>query len=131
MILVVFWFPRSKINLFQSSEGRQLRVARIGLDGAALKPAIFIDGGMHARWAKQGLANNQRRPFKSSLFFAREWASPAAVTYLLHKMVETKEMDAMLGKYDIYLLPLANPDGYDLKNKNLNLFIVKFSKIFV
>jgi murein tripeptide amidase MpaA len=38
--------------------------------------------------------------------------SPAAVTYLLHKLVETKEMDSMLTKYDIYVLPLANPDGY-------------------
>ena len=32
-----------------SSEGRPLKVVRIG-SGDRSKPAVFIDGGIHARW---------------------------------------------------------------------------------
>jgi len=43
--------------------------------------------------------------------FFREWASPASVSFILHKLVETSELDHLLNKYDIFILPLANPDG--------------------
>jgi len=81
----------SLINIGKSSEGRPLIVARVGT-GQNEKPAVFIDGGIHAR----------------------EWASPAAVTFLLHKMVENQgDYDNILNRFTVYILPMANPDGYE------------------
>lgn len=48
-------------------------------------PAIWIDGGIHAR----------------------EWISPASVTYIINHLVENSdELEA-----DYYILPVVNPDG--------------------
>jgi len=80
----------------RSFEGRPLKVVRIG-DGNRNKPAVFIDGGIHAR----------------------EWVSPAAVTYLIHRMVETKgEYDSLLDQFTVFVLPLVNPDGYEYSRQH-------------
>ena len=43
-----------------------------------------------------------------------EWVSPAAVTYLIHRMVETEgEYDSLLSRFNVYILPVVNPDGYE------------------
>ena len=79
------------ITIGKSSEGRPLHVMRLG-SGSKNKPAVFIDGGIHAR----------------------EWVSPAAVTYVIHRMLEGgSEFADELQTYNIYVLPLANPDGYE------------------
>ena len=79
------------ITIGKSSEGRPLQVMRLG-SGSKNKPAVFIDGGIHAR----------------------EWVSPAAVTYVIHRMLEGgSEFADELQTYNIYVLPLANPDGYE------------------
>lgn len=72
----------------QSSEGRPLQVLKIGT-GHSSKPAVFIDGGIHAR----------------------EWVSPAAVAYVIHRMLETDEFARELEAYNVYVFTLANPDG--------------------
>ena len=44
---------------------------------------------------------------------AREWISPATATYVLMELVENNNAnDDILEKYDVYILPVANPDGY-------------------
>jgi murein tripeptide amidase MpaA len=79
------------IHIGKSSEGRDLKVVKIG-NGDANKAAVFIDGGIHAR----------------------EWVSPASVTYLIHRMVETEgEYDRLLSRFNVYILPVVNPDGYE------------------
>ena len=79
------------ITIGKSSEGRPLQVMRLG-SGSRNKPAVFIDGGIHAR----------------------EWVSPATVTYVIHRMLEGgSEFADELQTYNIYVLPLANPDGYE------------------
>ena len=79
-----------------SSEGRPLKLVQIG-EGGTNKPAVFIDGGIHAR----------------------EWVSPAAVTYLIHRMVETEgENNNLLDKFTIYVLPILNPDGYEYSREH-------------
>lgn len=57
------------------------------------KPAIWIDGGIHAR----------------------EWISPASVTFMLRQLVEVQNPDDadLLDKLDWYFLPVVNPDGYE------------------
>jgi len=56
-------------------------------NGRPNAPALWIDGGIHAR----------------------EWISPAAVTYIIDYLVENSENLEV----DYYILPVINPDGYE------------------
>ncbi|XP_066587843.1 carboxypeptidase B-like isoform X2 [Prorops nasuta] len=81
-------FPElcSVMSIGNSVEGRPLKVLRIS-NGKANVPALWIDGGIHAR----------------------EWISPAVVTYVINHLVENSEdLEA-----DYYILPVVNPDGYE------------------
>ncbi|KAI4504475.1 hypothetical protein M0802_000025 [Mischocyttarus mexicanus] len=85
----------SVMNIGNSVEGRPLKVIRIS-NGKAGAPALWIDGGIHAR----------------------EWISPAAVTYIIDYLVENSEsLEA-----DYYILPVANPDGYEFTFTNDRLW---------
>ena len=45
--------------------------------------------------------------------------SPAAVTYLIHRMVETEgEYDSLLAKFNVFVLPMVNPDGYEYSRQH-------------
>ena len=75
--------------------GRELRVIKIGTNhsNGSKKPGIWIDGGIHAR----------------------EWISPASVEYLVHQLVEKcdlPENNNLVENFDLYILPIMNPDGY-------------------
>ncbi|XP_015176245.1 PREDICTED: carboxypeptidase B-like [Polistes dominula] len=85
----------SVMNIGNSVEGRPLKVLRIS-NGKIGVPALWIDGGIHAR----------------------EWISPAAVTYIIENLVENSEsLEA-----DYYILPVANPDGYEYTFTNDRLW---------
>jgi len=76
----------------QSGEGRPMRVAKICRGECGSKPAVWIDGGIHAR----------------------EWVSPAATTWMLKELVENDaDHPDLLDNADWFILPSANPDGYD------------------
>ncbi|KAH7728334.1 Protein Y18H1A.9 [Aphelenchoides avenae] len=76
-------------------EGRQVPLIKVGTRKFSNKPAIWLDGGIHAR----------------------EWVSPAAVIYFIHQLVTGYERDQQLqqlvDRLDWYLVPLLNPDGYE------------------
>lgn len=65
---------------------KNLKVLRIS-NGKPNAPALWIDGGIHAR----------------------EWISPAAVTYIIDYLVENSDRL----ETDYYILPVVNPDGYE------------------
>ncbi|CAL1685712.1 unnamed protein product [Lasius platythorax] len=69
-----------------SIEGRPLKVLRIS-NGKPNAPALWIDGGIHAR----------------------EWISPASVTYIIDYLVENWSENLEI---EYYILPVVNPDGY-------------------
>ena len=75
----------------QSWENRDLKLLRITNDLGVNKPGIWIDGGIHAR----------------------EWISTAAVTYMMREFVQNSQKYPILDHYDLYFLPLINPDGYE------------------
>merc|ERR1711970_1533656 len=78
-------------SIGKSYEGSDMRVAKVCKGGCGNKPAMWFDGGIHAR----------------------EWVSPATATYMLMELVEHDEdhMD-LTENLDWYILPVANPDGY-------------------
>jgi len=79
-------------SIGQSYEGREMKVVKICKGGCGAKPAMWIDGGIHAR----------------------EWISPAAVTFMLRQLVEVQDAEEadLLNNLDWYILPQVNPDGY-------------------
>ncbi|NWQ72093.1 CBPA2 Carboxypeptidase, partial [Neopipo cinnamomea] len=82
-----------KIQLGQSYEQRPLYALKFGTGGSD-RPAIWLDAGVHSReWVTQA----------SALWIANQIAScygtDSSVTSLLDKM-------------DLFLLPVANPDGF-------------------
>ena len=91
--LEVIYPTHAKVfSIGKSSEGRELIVIRIGLKNKKPKPSVWIDGGIHAR----------------------EWTSPAIVQYLIHQLVEhfkSKDHRKVIEYFDIYVLPIINPDG--------------------
>lgn len=67
-----------------------MRLIKVSNGDRRAKDAVWIDGGIHAR----------------------EWVSPAAVTYMLTEFVEkSQNYRNILDRFDIYILPVANPDG--------------------
>ncbi|XP_070578456.1 carboxypeptidase B-like [Ptychodera flava] len=84
----------SSFVVTMSYEARQLNALLIGSPSETPKEAIWIQGGIHAR----------------------EWISPATVMWMTNQLLEDyttdAEVKAMLDRFDIYVLPLLNADGY-------------------
>jgi len=85
------------VKIGTSYEGRlqyAVKVSTGQLNSTTPKPALWFDGGIHAR----------------------EWISTATVIYMLGHIVSDHATDpdikALLDQFDIYVLPLLNPDGY-------------------
>ncbi|KAL1465084.1 hypothetical protein WDU94_004679 [Cyamophila willieti] len=87
-------------DIGRSLEGRPLKVIQI-ISGHPNAKRFWIDGGIHAR----------------------EWITPATVTYILSELVENREaQDEYLKKIDFYILPIVNPDGYEYTHTNERLW---------
>jgi murein tripeptide amidase MpaA len=71
-----------------SFEGRTMKLLKLSTGGIG-KDAIFTDGGIHAR----------------------EWISPATVTYFIQQLVSGND-GGLLDAVDFYFMPSINPDGY-------------------
>lgn len=77
-------------SIGSSVEGRELLLLKIS-NGKPGNKAVWVDGGMHAR----------------------EWISPASVTYIINDIVENYESQPdYVQNLDLHFLSVANPDGY-------------------
>ncbi|RWS02494.1 carboxypeptidase B-like protein, partial [Dinothrombium tinctorium] len=79
-----------------SYENREMKIIKIGRGHKeGTKPIIWIDAGIHAR----------------------EWATPVTALFIISSLLEDYSTDpitkALVDKYDWYILPSANPDGYE------------------
>lgn len=100
----------------KSHEGRPLRGLRIAFDDDVVvhdaadanattttrKPGVLIEGGIHAR----------------------EWISPAFVTYLINELLTSTDpaIRATATAHDWYILPTVNPDGYAYTHRSNRLW---------
>jgi len=73
--------------------GKDIRVIHISTDPAAKKPALWFDGGLHAR----------------------EWIAVATVTWMADSLIRNyaNSTDSILNDFDVYFAPILNADGYD------------------
>ncbi|KAJ4438864.1 hypothetical protein ANN_14817, partial [Periplaneta americana] len=79
-------------SIGKSYEGRDMIVIKISSGGSGSRPAILIDGGIHAR----------------------EWIAPAMALYIINQLVENNAANSDLtDAVDWYILPVLNPDGYE------------------
>ncbi|XP_072945063.1 uncharacterized protein [Epargyreus clarus] len=81
----------SVLSLDYNEDEEPLTVLRIS-NGNPTNKAVFIDGGIHAR----------------------EWISPATVTYFINQFAENFDVESDdIKNIDWYFLPVVNPDGYE------------------
>ncbi|XP_064645163.1 carboxypeptidase B-like [Lineus longissimus] len=83
-------------SIGKTYEQREMKMIRIGEVGLSNKPAIWIDCGIHAR----------------------EWISPATCVYTIYRFITDftrgySRVTSLLRKFDFYIMPNANPDGYE------------------
>ncbi|CAG7680981.1 unnamed protein product [Allacma fusca] len=96
----------------QSFQNRPLKLVRISTSNSTVnssKPAIWLDGGIHAR----------------------EWVSPATVTYVISQLLNETETpenskfssgNKLVDLFDWYILPVVNPDGYEYSWTNSRMW---------
>lgn len=86
-------------SIGKSYEGREMKILKVCKSGTCgQKPAIWIDGGIHAR----------------------EWISPSSVTFIIKELIENQDANGseLLDKLDWYFLPVFNPDGYEYTHED-------------
>lgn len=89
-------FPElvSRVKIGETFEKRPMYVLKFSTGGGKKRPAIWLNAGIHAR----------------------EWISQATAIWTARKIVTDYKKDpaitSILKKVDIFLLPVANPDGY-------------------
>ncbi|XP_066995074.2 zinc carboxypeptidase [Anabrus simplex] len=75
----------------KSYEGRQIKGVKVSYKSG--NKGVFVEAGIHAR----------------------EWISPATVTYILNQLLTSKNASIrdIAENYDWYIFPSTNPDGYE------------------
>ncbi|ELW48044.1 Carboxypeptidase A4 [Tupaia chinensis] len=115
----------SRVKIGHSFENRTMYVLKFSTGGGKQRPAIWLNAGIHSReWISQATAIWTARKVMSpgiSPDFWQAWGAPA-VSHVLGpkgrggKIVTDYQKDpaltSILQKMDIFLLPVANPDGY-------------------
>uniref|UniRef100_A0A914VI35 Zinc carboxypeptidase A 1 n=1 Tax=Plectus sambesii TaxID=2011161 RepID=A0A914VI35_9BILA len=80
----------SIVNIGMSYQKQALTAIKIGNPGTN-KPAVWIDGGIHAR----------------------EWITTATVLYIINELTtKQSQYSKLLSTIDVYLMPVVNADGY-------------------
>uniref|UniRef100_A0A2K5C3W7 Carboxypeptidase A4 n=1 Tax=Aotus nancymaae TaxID=37293 RepID=A0A2K5C3W7_AOTNA len=84
----------SRVKIGHSFENRPMYVLKFSTEEGAQRPAIWLNAGIHSR----------------------EWISQATAIWTARKIASDYQRDpaitSILEKMDIFLLPVANPDGY-------------------
>lgn len=93
-------------NIGRTTEGRDIRVVKIGFNVTSeSKPIIYLQGGIHAR----------------------EWIASSTVVYIINSLIQHKdepETREILTAFDWYIVPNANPDGYEYSHTRVSFTLI-------
>lgn len=94
----------SLYSIGRSYEQRDMEVIKLRSSTNSNK-SVWIDCGIHAR----------------------EWVSPATCVYMIDTILRehreaAKPAETLLGKYEIHILPVLNPDGYEYTHTDFRLW---------
>uniref|UniRef100_A0A0K8SZY5 Peptidase M14 domain-containing protein n=1 Tax=Lygus hesperus TaxID=30085 RepID=A0A0K8SZY5_LYGHE len=92
----------------------QVRVGSAGnsVEGRPIKYIVISSGNPNAKkfWIDGGI-------------HAREWISPATVTYIISELVENRDNNQQIASdIDYYIVPVINPDGYEYTRRYQRLW---------
>merc|ERR1712130_193246 len=88
-------------SIGKTYEGRDIYVIRVSKGDNVARKAVFLEGGLHAR----------------------EWISPASLLFLLNALLSKEDQDCdILDLVDVYILPLANPDGCEFSQTSRRMW---------
>ncbi|XP_052756712.1 uncharacterized protein LOC113519852 [Galleria mellonella] len=92
-------------SIGRTYENRDILTVRIVLKGSKMRSRVIIEGGIHAR----------------------EWISPAFVTYLINEIIHSpysnnEELKNIAMTYEWYFIPVVNPDGYEYSHREDRLW---------
>ena len=117
-------------------EGREIRVVRIG--SRWRKQEIFCitnvnfvteikrrdKAGPSLQYSSKEVGT--RKGFLTTSIIpgihAREWISPATVTYVMNELVTNPQHGSLLDMFDFFILPVANPDGLVICEVSINWY---------
>ncbi|KOB64790.1 putative carboxypeptidase A-like protein, partial [Operophtera brumata] len=104
-------FPNEVVieSIGKTYENRDILAVKICLRGSLHRSKVIIEGGIHAR----------------------EWISPAFVTYMINRIVHSKKspdkkLRTIANTYEWYFVPVVNPDGYEYthtKSEDLEYYL--------
>ena len=95
-----------------SYEGNRMNLVKISTGGTG-KKAIFVDGGIRIKLIFKSVLFNQMYLIEMEGIHAREWISPAYVTWMIRELVENYAAHPQyVDNIDWYIMPVINPDGY-------------------
>ncbi|XP_059047421.1 uncharacterized protein LOC131842868 [Achroia grisella] len=92
-------------SIGRTYENRDILTVRVALRGSKMRSKVIFESGIHAR----------------------EWISPAFVTYLINEIVHSRDSDNEELKnialtYEWYFIPVVNPDGYEYSHEEDRLW---------
>lgn len=90
------------VTIGQSVEGRDIRGVKIDFKKHETPTIGMIEGGIHAR----------------------EWISPATVTWIIKEFLESNDPDVRLLAENVvwHIFPVVNPDGYSYTFTNVSTY---------
>lgn len=97
------------VEIGNSTEGRPIRAVKLHQEGGREnKKAIFLDAGTF--FFLSLLLNLSHNHKLSTGIHAREWISPATITYMIREIVEGGDKyDCLLSNFDFFFVPVINP----------------------
>lgn len=78
---------------------KNIEMIRIASDLTVRKPAVLIDAGIHAR----------------------EWITQVSALFIIHCLTHPYYR-CLLGRFDYYIIPCLNPDGYEYSHDKVRVF---------
>uniref|UniRef100_A0A914LPM1 ShKT domain-containing protein n=1 Tax=Meloidogyne incognita TaxID=6306 RepID=A0A914LPM1_MELIC len=133
-----FYYPHlvQLLQIGTTHEGRSIEGVKIGID---INPPPSDFEQNHNEFVNKTQKRQKRAFWIDGNMHAREWASSHTALFIINQLIASYGKDSFLTKaleqIDFYIVPCANPDGFEFSRSSINpkvyrKFIKFFKKIF-